>query len=238
MAVTKKQWERSRAFILSQPTIEALWSVLAKIGKNPTARFECSDGSEITVDEVEALISFPNAQQRRITTIGFENAYGSDTRATVTFWSKRVGDPKVDYRVVGQDQDVLYASRQLEEILANCFPWYSRIWGIPAFVTGLLIGFVCTSGASILASKLLTALAKSPPPPPEWLLWIQSAALLFAAMWGLSKSRLLLFPPAIFAIGNSAQSEARFAYRRQFVGTGLLLAVITGVAAAWLYDRL
>jgi hypothetical protein len=90
--------------------------------------FACSDDSVITAgDDLNRLLTFPNSDIRRIVRVKLNNGYKSDTRLEFDAWEAFSVDPRITYEIVGEDKDVLHLSSQLDQILANCFLWYSPI---------------------------------------------------------------------------------------------------------------
>jgi hypothetical protein len=245
MATTQVVKQYNQAFELDPDTLSAIWGVITDSKqrdgepeeRKPYVSFECSDGSTIDDDNLVTLLSFPNVRARHIVSITLRTEfYNTEPDVQVTVSARRAGNPRIEFKVSGDDKNVVHAKSKLEELVSNTRLWYSPLACISAGTEGGLAALTFFGGIMFaLASQYAFFTQRS--------VGAGIGASIISVVFFLfsfTGMRLLrwFFPPAVFAIGYGSQVADRAAKRRHFFGVVVLvggaLSIVTSLLANWL----
>ena len=150
MATTTKRKTIVAAFRIDIHDIKAIWQIISERElEQLDVRFDCSDGTTIRDNSINPLLTFPNANARRIYRIEFDNGITATPHITVTITDRGIAfGPRIEYSVVGEDKDVIYICDKLDHVIANTILWYSVITGISLAAQTSIIMIVASPLAS------------------------------------------------------------------------------------------
>jgi hypothetical protein len=241
MAGYSTEINRRGPFVFDRAAIRSLCASLRKFLCNdrPVVSFGFVGDHSIESDDIDSLIGDDYVSSRRIVKIkiGGTNYHIKPSRSATITLSSEYG---VEVRAsIGGDRDPsLLLRNEIESMLESCTPWYARLY-LPAGHTydgaRLAIGFT-------ICWVIVVAIALLQAPPPDrkidiWFLlqWSGSGVML---LWAWLFINRRMFPRVLFDIGKSADQVAAAKYWRNTVFVGVVLAVIAGVVATLITDRL
>jgi hypothetical protein len=144
-ATTTKTQTFRRAFTVNDAALRRLSQLVSEDPNNPgTITIKCSDGSTIATDQLDTLLDFPNTRTRQIRGIEFRTNQKSPVRASINIDDA----PEINYRLVGEDRDVVFFGARINEIISSLFPWYSFIYGgyiqLPLYLSNVIGSVILT----------------------------------------------------------------------------------------------
>lgn len=253
MASTRKPGTPKIAFLLDEKSFRQLVALIEDLTSSESLDYSVrlSDGSSVTFDSADEVLSVQNSRERQITSIWIDTAYRSEPRIEVKFQAARYLDP-VEYQVSGNEKDVFHASARLDEYFSGLRQWYSLIvsagfkmyyvyiaimFPIAIFFSlwlGDLIGIDFTSDAgnsdddhSSFREVALVTL---------WLIAPGVTVPVGASL--LDRIRRWLFPKGTFAIGNGVDRHDKTVAARKLFGGGILLALAVSLLGSWVFSQL
>jgi hypothetical protein len=234
---TRKNRELQLAFVVDARFLRDLDGFLQRIADDRAYVILLSDSSSNDYASVDDLLGFPNTRARRI----LELSAATDSRPGGLSAAIRFSDKgTVEYKIEGEEKDVLHNSRVLEDLISPIRQWYSSVarfnfWSplVGAYVgavTALLLGVLL---AALFEPELLTA--RLAPMRVSARVVVFALAVLFVVPPVLNGLRSLVLPRAEFAIGQGEdRHNTTVLWRRTVLGTGIITSVAAGLLVALL----
>ena len=198
----------------------------------------CSDGIDRTGDDIEELLDFDNAPNRRIQHLRLR-AHDAEDRCSAAVSLGGRGNV-IEASIEGSTGFVDQLHPVLESHLSGLREWYTRVARADFVVLLLLFPAFVWGGSVLLRAFGFIGVSNEFPEPLEIQRERASAILItgfigvVAAGWGLNKIREKLFPLVTFAIGQGKRSYETLEKVRWGVivalgvslGAGLLLSFL------------
>lgn len=235
---TTKSAELRIAFLLDGESLRTVAAALQGICTELQYTVALSDGSTLKTASLDDILGCANSTKRTITSISVETPWGKALQAHVEFGGHRYAAP-VQYRVTGNDKEVLYFSDKLEERLSSMRLWYSALalidfGGIQFAAGGLLfIGVVMLAGLKVLGSEIPGAFALTAE-------ILRKGVRAYFYMFGVLYLALLIcgyvqkkvLPISTFAIGEGKKRHESVVFLRRAFGVGFGLSLLGSLVAA------
>ena len=236
MATTTKRKTIVAAFRIDIHDIKAIWQIISERElEQLDVRFDCSDGTTIRDNSINSLLTFPNANARRIYRIEFDNGITATPHITVTITDRGIAfGPRIEYSVAGEDKDVIYICDKLDHVIANTTLWYSVITGISLSAQTLIIMICSIVVLYLVVGSFYTTFFME---GYQSIARIGSVVGLFLAIAIVVVWKFIsrVFPPLIIGVGGGIIRANRARFIRQLLGTVVIFRLIINIVAAYIY---
>jgi hypothetical protein len=219
------------AYSFGQGAIMDLVSATKKFldGGEPTIEIRLKHGHRVEMNDAEAILT--DAFVRNGVLQGIEiSAWPRGSRISISLGQRGLFSV-VDVTIAGSRDKCTAARAEIEPILDASRLWYAPFyerWSLsilPWVVVGLLL------------SEMISRWPISKD-APIWVSLIAFLAVLVLAVAVFNLFGRRMFPQVVFEIGRSNEVGERARYWRNAVGIGFILAIVAGIAASLIYDRL
>ncbi len=230
---TSKDTSLRQAFVLTERDVSKLYDALTEFSPDITIEIKCADGLNRKMSNLDDLLKFENPLTREIrelVLVGRTDRY--DRSARIRFMNEDYSN--IWLSLEGPEDAVVKFNSFLEDLIPNLKPWYSRIARLDFIFTGLILLLAAFLGLLIFAATGLIANAKSSEPDLKttaigWLLMAGILIVLFAGGWLLNRWRKIVFPVAVFALGQGQKRHAEKEWLRSTVIVGFLVSLAAGI---------
>ena len=226
------------SFVLDEKRVISIVRVLQDYAGEPSISATCADDATRSFENVEELFEYENPLNRRIISIDMDS-YGAGSKenksANIKFGT-RYRAPTIYIRVSGPEEKASIAIRKLDEVAAGSRPWHSRLskGDMPPFgvmgsvIFGTLVWFSLWPLLFSYTLALPTGIALS--------LLMLALSLAFSVVLGVRHVTRILFPPAIFLIGQENARHATMHWQQKLALGALVTAglAVGGVILRWL----
>ncbi|MGD0639957.1 MAG: hypothetical protein ABR878_00770 [Roseiarcus sp.] len=247
-ATTTKRHECYQAFDLDVAAIDTIWKIIQDYGHSPKVVFSCSDNSTIESLNLDTLTKFTNTDDRQICSVTFRCTGYAPPQIELSFTRYKDYGACIKYSISGDDKDVLHVSRSLNDVIRNCGVWYSTLTAMSPYEYGARSASLTALGLALLLIVVVSfyfiyispEIMKSDSVRNATIIigGISNILLFFISIVRFSNPIIQkLFPPAVFEIGVGMKRSESSKYWRNFIGGGVILAILTGLAAIGLYEH-
>jgi hypothetical protein len=233
---TSKSITRYVSFRVNEGTIDRIFNIFHQYGQSVSIKMQLSDNSELRTDDIDDIKKFANTKNRRIISLEFNSSYKSDGPSIeLSFKEYESVGACIDYKLSGENRDVVHISNEIETIITFSKPIYSFLVTRSHYAIGVEIGLKIILLPLIVASIILSKL------------FIEEAIIqnyitnIMIFIWGvwifiIVYLPILRFfiPPASFEVG---QGIARYEMKK-FWRIGVLLSLIIGIIGSLLAVKL
>lgn len=129
MEVTKNK-DISIGYFLNEKKLIELESILKEVSTEIQYSASCIDGTSIDFSDLGELINYQNRKEKQYKQITISNDHKSSIRISLSF-SNRDFEP-ISYRISGDERNVDYYSRKIEDFIMSLKQWYSFL-AVPPF---------------------------------------------------------------------------------------------------------
>lgn len=216
-----------RAIIVRPRHLKDICELITRYSdKAPVLAVECTDGLKLSPVTLDELLELPNYSVSRIISIQLRTSYSNDPDISVVLGSY-AGDVHIIIDASGNKDEIVGILGQLDEIVRDCFPWYSRIVSNNFFWIYLLFVLMLITGADVIAYHfgLFTKTVFFPIIVISWLMFMTAS---FLSSWLLHS----IFPAYLFTIGDGERQESQYENRRRFISQGIVVALFVGIAGS------
>ena len=224
-AQLEKTWKANYVFGREEATlIEGLFSSVGQVAK---ICVKCRGGLTLNPVSYCELLAIINSGRSQIASIGFSVPYTCGFDLAIVF-SDDAYRP-ISFEVSGEQAEVLRINTEVEQIVEHCKTRYAFITSlchpeVLIIISGIVGTLLVIGGLSLLQMhRTLFSL-------------VAFVAATVAFIW----RRLLtyFFPLVIFKIGKGVDSVGVYERRRSYGFGGVMLAVIAGIIAAVITQRM
>lgn len=122
--VSKKK-EMKFGLIIDERKLNEIDGIMKKISDNVSYEVECTDDTSIEFGTLNDLINFPNHSHKQIKRLEISNGWNKECRVAINLRNSDYSP--IDYRVSGEEREVDFHSRKIEDFLSSLKPWYGFI---------------------------------------------------------------------------------------------------------------
>lgn len=226
------------AILADKHEIERLCTFLSEKYDSMKFRAECIDGTTMTTDDLGEILDYDNSDRRRIQNLQISALTSRSEKIDVWFRTDRYSSPADIDLDTSSDERAVVISNKVISIIQEMKPRYdllARIRISSVFLIATLFGSFVFG---------LTKVANLTFPGPNDAVGFYG----FMAMMVLSASVLIspsiyggddfLFPRVLFIWGKQERRVERLSKRRFFVFSTVILSILLGVAANFIYSFL
>ncbi|MFV8830574.1 hypothetical protein [Alkalihalobacterium sp. APHAB7] len=214
MEVTKNK-DISIGYVINERKLIEIDSIFKEVSSDIEYSVSCLDGTSINFNSLDELISYPNRKEKQYTSISISNNYSSSIRISLTLSNRQYST--ISYRVNGDEKEVDFYARKIEEVIYSLRQWYSFL-SVPSFVVHVLFISIFSIIAALLLSSfgILTA---------DTSIYI-ALPITIVNTFIYDKVRQNLFPVATFELGDGID-RAKF---KNTLRAGILVSIfLTGI---------
>jgi hypothetical protein len=198
---------------------------------------ECSGGAyKIKAEELSEALDDPLLRAHPITKIELSGSdYGADPKRRFSFKAEDdMFTPTVKLDIRGNHKDCSALASQLEKLISAKRQAYSPIAPNGDVTSGIttILAILAILAAPVAATYLVFGPERVPIPIAA------ETVLAFPLLWILHRLRKTLFPSLVVEIRRSADIATRAKNARTTLLVGIVLALVVGVAASLIANRL
>lgn len=234
MPKTTYEKTSQKAIRVNQRALTDLWLLALPTNQknSPSFKVKLSDGATIDELNLKELLELPNSITRAFKQVQLSNRFDSEPR--IRIWiGPDLGSSTITYSVTGQDKEASYIHGEIEKILRDCYEPYSYFFSMPQNHSTMWLVF--SQGVGVFLSFAASPIKSS-------VLAILGPILVISPLvWGFILSPYLM-PPVVFDIGDGISRAEQLKARRSqllwVVIIGTIIAIVTGLIVAFLYDQI
>jgi hypothetical protein len=227
----KKDTTYSRAIVLDEPALKKLDELMLKNSGAVSYEVRLSDGTNLEPAGLNDVLNLSNPENRRIRRISASGPYNAPLRVDLSVQDDSFDDT-VNVSIRGEEKDVVYVSRQLDDWVGSI----SRKYGFVSIPKARNI-------FALLAMFYVALALFTIPSQFHWTQRSQFVSAFLGAMVILTAVCVIffartVFPIAIFAIGDGVRRRQLYEARQSRFTVWAIAGVILAFALSMLANRL
>lgn len=238
MSDTWKRRSFKIAYVIDEVALRQLQRILSETGVGCEYTIALEDGSQMTFDDVEDVISMPNSKINPIERISAASWNMLEKMRISMELRPGLYGGAIEYMTSGTEQQCIAWSRKLDEWVDEAKTWYSRI-AVTDFVmfmlgSSLVLAFVVLLFGSIFLLVRGESTDSESDDGSSLVIAIFGLVVFttFALGLILNVIRTRLFPIATFAIGYGKKRHEGTQRLREFVGITIIVSFLVNILAA------
>lgn len=230
---TNKDTSLRQCFVLTVRDVTKLCDALVDFSQDIKIEIKCANGLNRSMETLGDLLKFenpPNKEIRELVLSARTNDY--DRSARLRFMS-------ADYSAIwlsldGPEDAVVKLNSLLEDLIPSLKPWYTPLVRLDFIIMGFLVLVAAYVGLLVSAATGVIANVKTSESDLKstaiaWLLIFAIVVGLLVFGWMLNRSRKMIFPIGVFALGQGQKRHTEKEWLRSTVIVGFFVSLAAGI---------